>query len=82
MNENARVLSDTGVPFYFTTTFSAPNVSRASCRGHREARMGAVDLAGVRHHHLHGGVAGNIWNTSFMWRTLGWSRLGNFRYST
>ena len=29
--KNARVLSDTGVPFYFTTTFSAPNVSRASC---------------------------------------------------
>ena len=27
-------------------------------------------------------LPGNIWNTSFMWRTLGWSRLGNFRYST
>lgn len=31
VNENARVLSDTGVPFYFTTTLASPNVSRASC---------------------------------------------------
>ena len=29
--KNARVLLDTGVPFYFTTTLASPNVSRASC---------------------------------------------------
>ena len=28
--KNARVLLDTGVPFYFTTTLASPNVSRAS----------------------------------------------------
>ena len=53
--KNARVLLDTGVPFYFTTTLASPNVSGPPAAGPRGSAMGAVNLRGSSHPLLPGG---------------------------